>query len=115
METDEIIRKEYFNAKRTKVSYLEGKKIAVVEATSNYITIDEFKEVFGKIEQLVLEQGISKLIFDKRKLTVFISPAWSGTLPSGRSKCMTRVSNTIGRFYRTITFFEAVCAWAEKR
>ena len=49
--------------------------IAVVEATSNYIPIEQFKEIFNFIGQLVQEQNIHKLIFDKRKLTVFHQPS----------------------------------------
>lgn len=48
---------------------------AVVEATSNYIPIGEFKEIFNAIETLVRGKNISKLIFDKRKLTVFHQPS----------------------------------------
>jgi hypothetical protein len=48
---------------------------AVVEATSNYIPIEEFKEIFNSIEILVKSKNITKLIFDKRKLTVFHQPS----------------------------------------
>lgn len=50
-------------------------KIAIVEATSTYIPIEQFKEIFNFIGKMVQNQGISKLIFDKRKLTVFHQPS----------------------------------------
>ena len=44
-------------------------QIAVVEALSTYIPIDQFKEVFNFIGELVAKEKITKLIFDKRNLT----------------------------------------------
>jgi hypothetical protein len=49
--------------------------IAVVEATSNYIPIEQFKEMFLFLGDLVIKNKINKLIFDKRKLTVFHQPS----------------------------------------
>lgn len=49
--------------------------VAVVEAISTYIPIEQFKEIFGAIGELVKEKKISKLVFDKRKLTVFHQPS----------------------------------------
>lgn len=66
---------EYLSTKRAKVSLVEGKKIAVVEALDSYIPIEEFREVFQSIGELVKEQGINKLVFDKRKLKVFHQPS----------------------------------------
>ena len=50
-------------------------RVAVVEATSGYIPIEQFKEVFHFIGDLVKEKRINKLVFDKRKLTVFHQPS----------------------------------------
>lgn len=50
-------------------------EIAIVEATSTYIPIEHFKEIFLSISELVRERKITKLIFDKRKLTVFHQPS----------------------------------------
>lgn len=58
-----------------KISFVEGKPIAVVEATSTYIPIEEFKDIFGEIGKLVESKEITKLIFDKRQLTVFHQPS----------------------------------------
>lgn len=50
-------------------------QIAVVEALSTYIPIDQFKEIFNFIGELVAKEKITKLIFDKRNLTVFHQPS----------------------------------------
>jgi hypothetical protein len=54
---------------------VDNKQIAIVTATSNYIPIDEFKDMFMKIGKLVEKEKIEKLIFDKRQLTVFHQPS----------------------------------------
>jgi len=48
---------------------------AVVEATANYIPLDQFKEIFNFIGELTSTKNIKKLIFDKRKLSVFHQPS----------------------------------------
>jgi hypothetical protein len=47
----------------------------IVEATATYIPIDEFKEIFNSIGDIVQARPITKLIFDKRKLSVFHQPS----------------------------------------
>jgi hypothetical protein len=49
--------------------------IAVVEATANYIPLEPFKEIFNFIGDLIETKGITKLVFDKRKLSVFHQPS----------------------------------------
>ena len=49
--------------------------VAVVEATANYIPLEQFKEIFTFIGELASKKRISKLIFDKRKLSVFHQPS----------------------------------------
>lgn len=44
--------------------------IAIVEASGPYITYDEFRNIFSYITQMIIEYGITKLIFDQRKLMV---------------------------------------------
>src|SRR6478752_2619536 len=53
----------------------EFPSVAVVEATSSYIPIEQFKEAFNHIGELVKHEQITKLIFDKRKLSVFHQPS----------------------------------------
>jgi len=57
------------------VERVVGKPVAVVTATSTYIPIEEFKEIFNSIGQLVENEKITKLVFDKRALTVFHQPS----------------------------------------
>ncbi|WKV11684.1 hypothetical protein [Marivirga harenae] len=66
---------EYHTGTHAKVSFVEGKPVAIVEATSTYIPIEEFKAIFNTIGKLVDSKKIAKLIFDKRKLTVFHQPS----------------------------------------
>ena len=49
--------------------------ILIVEALTTYIPIEQFKEIFNYIGELVAQDRISKLIFDKRRLTVFHQPS----------------------------------------
>ena len=53
----------------------ENPRIAIVEATSNYIPIEQFREIFNFIGELVVKEKINKLVFDKRKLSVFHQPS----------------------------------------
>ncbi len=53
----------------------DSPKTAVVEALSTYIPMDQFKEIFNFIGELVKKEKITKLIFDKRKLSVFHQPS----------------------------------------
>lgn len=68
-----IVKKKFRNAV---VSIVESNStVAVVEATSSYIPIEQFKEVFNYIGELVKTERISKLVFDKTKLSVFHQPS----------------------------------------
>jgi hypothetical protein len=49
--------------------------VVVVEATASYIPLERFMEIFNFISELKPVGGISKLIFDKRKLSVFHQPS----------------------------------------
>lgn len=49
--------------------------VAIVQATSTYIPIDQFKEVFNSFEPCIRNKQIKKLIFDKRSLSVFHQPS----------------------------------------
>jgi len=65
----------HHEGEHAKISFVKGKAIAVVEAKSTYIPIEEFKNIFNEIGNLVESKNIKKLIFDKRKLTVFHQPS----------------------------------------
>ena len=49
--------------------------VALVEATANYIPLERFKEIFNFIGELASKRKITKLIFDKRNLSVFHQPS----------------------------------------
>jgi hypothetical protein len=51
------------------------KHAAIVEALTNYIPLEPFKEIFNFIGELGKKKNLTKLIFDKRKLTVFHQPS----------------------------------------
>lgn len=62
--------------KHAKIMLVENHpEIIVLEATSTYIPIGQFKEIFAVIADIVKEKQITKLVFDKRKLKVFHQPS----------------------------------------
>jgi hypothetical protein len=56
-------------------SVVKNRDTLIVEATASYIPIEQFKEIFNHIGEIVKREKITKLIFDKRKLTVFHQPS----------------------------------------
>lgn len=62
--------------KDAKIYTIEGKpNIAVIESTTTYIPIEQFKNAFEELGLLVKSNNIEKLIFDKRSLAVFHQPS----------------------------------------
>ena len=57
------------------VYLLKDQPVLVIEATSTYIPVDEFKKIFIKATTVVQEHEIRKVIFDKRALEVFHQPS----------------------------------------
>ncbi|HEY0739880.1 MAG TPA: hypothetical protein VGD40_00410 [Chryseosolibacter sp.] len=53
----------------------DSPETTVVQATSNYIPIEQFKEIFNFIGELVEHEKVKRLVFDKRNLTVFHQPS----------------------------------------
>lgn len=53
----------------------EKPEIIVVEGTSEYIPMRVFKTVFNFVHSLASNRKVSKVIFDKRSLTVFHQPS----------------------------------------
>jgi hypothetical protein len=47
----------------------------LVAATTTYIPMEQFKVIFNEIGKIVESEKITKLIFDKRELTVFHQPS----------------------------------------
>lgn len=54
---------------------VEHQPVLVVEATSTYIPIAEFKEIFTKAVAVVQVNNVHKVVFDKRTLEVFHQPS----------------------------------------
>lgn len=68
-----IIEKEF---KHGRIYLLpQQPEVAIVEATASYIPLEPFKEIFNFIGELAVKKKITKLIFDKRKLSVFHQPS----------------------------------------
>lgn len=67
------VKKKFKNATVSTVEEKPG--VAIVEATSSYIPIEQFKEVFNFVGELVKGERITKLVFDKTKLSVFHQPS----------------------------------------
>lgn len=53
----------------------EDQSALIIEATHSYIPIEEFKKIFTRAEEVVQEQPIQRVVFDKRKLEVFHQPS----------------------------------------
>lgn len=65
--------------------------VAVVEAISSYIPIDQFKEIFNFIGELVVKEKITNLCLTNENSPSFISHPWSGILLNGKRKCSVTV------------------------
>lgn len=62
--------------KHASISIVEGPAVvAIVEAKTEYIPIGDFKKIFESIGEVVKERKVTKLVFDKRNLTVFHQPS----------------------------------------
>ncbi len=67
------IRKDF---KHASISIPKGNQSTVViTAKTSYIPIEEFKKIFEAIGEIVKADKITKLVFDKRNLTVFHQPS----------------------------------------
>lgn len=69
------VSQEFFTSKHANVSFIPSKGIAICTVKANYIPMNEFKALFNKIAELVIQEKISKFIFDKRQLTTFHQPS----------------------------------------
>lgn len=73
MNTEMISEKAFKHANILRVAGNTG--VMIVEATTSYIPIEDFKIIFNYIGESVAKERVTKLIFDKRKLTVFHQPS----------------------------------------
>ncbi|HAA11442.1 MAG TPA: hypothetical protein DCE41_06960 [Cytophagales bacterium] len=70
---DQLKLTKAFN--HAKVYSVIGTKVLVIEATREYIPIEEFKTVFAYVGEIVKQEKVAKLIFDKRALRIFHQPS----------------------------------------
>jgi hypothetical protein len=73
MKTEMVIEKSFKHANVLRVA--GNAEVMIVEATTSYIPIEEFKLIFNYIGDSIAKEPATKLIFDKRKLTVFHQPS----------------------------------------
>lgn len=73
MEAELIEKKKFDHA--TIWLAKKNNQVAVVEATKTYIPFEAFKEIFTYVGELAASQTVAKLVFDKRKLSVFHQPS----------------------------------------
>lgn len=66
---------EFKSYRYARVEFIPGKQIAIITAITDYIPIEEFKEIFNETEELIRNERIQKLVFDKRALKVFHQPS----------------------------------------
>jgi hypothetical protein len=63
-----------FEQRYAKVWYNRKRKIVLCELLADYVPIEDFKEVFGQIGEVVKAGDFEKFIFDKRALRAFHQP-----------------------------------------
>ncbi|WKN32819.1 hypothetical protein PZB74_05605 [Porifericola rhodea] len=74
METqDRLDLQEEF--KHCDIFTVENKPVLIIKATDTYIPIEEFQKVFLRAAELIKEHQIKKVIFDKRRMSVFHQPS----------------------------------------
>lgn len=72
-DLDLQIHKTFDHAEIAKVKSAPG--TLIVTATKPFIPIENFKSIFNYIDELAANEKVSKIIFDKTKLTVFHQPS----------------------------------------
>ena len=63
-----------FEQRYARVWVDRNKKIVICELLTDYVPIEDFKDIFGEIGDLVKQGGFEKFIFDKRALRAFHQP-----------------------------------------
>lgn len=61
--------------KTAKIYLEEEKSILIVKVTRAHIPLSEFKEIFGRVNELISYYSVKKLVCDKQKLKVFHQPS----------------------------------------
>jgi len=64
-----------FKERYAKVYKSHSKKIIICELITDYVPIEDFKNIFLQISEVVKKGGFDKFIFDKRSLRAFHQPS----------------------------------------
>ena len=64
-----------FEERDAKVFANREERIVVCQLLSEYVPIDNFKNIFLKISEIIKQGGYKKFIFDKRSLRAFHQPS----------------------------------------
>ena len=86
MHSDYLILLQTFS--KATLHKIKDKPILLVTATDRYIPIEDFKYLFQQVGIIVKSEAIEKLIFDKRKLTVFHQPSMEWYFTSWKENMM---------------------------
>jgi len=73
MKNDLVEKRKFKHA--TVYVVKDNQQVGIVKATTTYIPLDQFKEIFAYIGQLTAAEKITKLVFDKSALSVFHQPS----------------------------------------
>lgn len=63
------------NNQLAEIRYNRESKTAIIITKAGYLPMDKFREIFNTLTTLLEKQAVTKLIFDKRSLTVFHQPS----------------------------------------
>lgn len=61
--------------KHAVISLIREKNLVLLTITSGYVPMNEFKELFVQLTEVVKQEKITKFIFDKRQMTTFHQPS----------------------------------------
>ncbi len=64
-----------YDKKYGKIFLLKEQPIIICELTADYVPIENFRKIFGKIGEYIAQYKVKKFIFDKRNLQTFHQPS----------------------------------------
>ncbi|ALO14528.1 hypothetical protein [Salinivirga cyanobacteriivorans] len=67
--------KNVFDKAYGRLYVIPEKHIMICEANREYLTIEEFKEIFNATKPLIDQYNVDKFIFDKQNMRVFHQPS----------------------------------------
>lgn len=92
MQTAQIhaCMEEYYTSKHASLSYILSEKAGICTVNAAYMPMAEFQALFEIAGELVRKEGLTKFIFDKRKLIAFHQPSMDGITWYGKKRCITK-------------------------